>query len=340
MTDEVTKSIIDACLEIERRAADLYGKIASTLPEEALRRFWAEMKGEEEDHIRYWEGLAMLAESQRLPKIVEDAGQTLDELRQIPPKVDLLWERFLKNSSATNAFLLSYRMEFFLLHPIFALFFLVMEPSLSGVNPAEDYDRHLHKFADELSRHGGHSPELDLLGETLQEMWRRNSELARLSSRDALTGILNRRGFYAALKPVSHLSQRNDRTVAFMILDVDDFKQVNDQFGHLAGDEVLRRVAATMKSNVRASDLVGRYGGDEFVVFFSIVDEGAAVAIAEEIRKGVEVGTAGAPVTLSIGLAEGRLPMLVDDGLEDLMRRADEALYRAKRDGKNRVQST
>ena len=341
MTDRITKRIIEACLEIEKRAAKLYGRIASKLSEEPLHSFWEEMQGEEEQHISYWEGLALLAEKQRFPHFIENPEETFEELRRIPPKVDLLWRRFLDTPSETNSLLLSYRMEFFLLHPVFAMFFLFMESPMAGVNPADDYDKHLHKFANELSRHGDDSPELDLLGETLQEMWRRNSELARQSAHDALTGVLNRRGFFAALKPLSHLSQRNDRSVAIMVVDVDDFKGVNDQLGHQAGDEVLRQVATSMKSSVRASDLVGRYGGDEFIVFLSIVGEGATEALAESIRKGVETGTVvgGAPVTVSIGVAEGRLPQHVDDGLEQFIRRADELLYRAKRNGKNRVES-
>jgi diguanylate cyclase (GGDEF)-like protein len=341
MTDQLTRNIIDACLEIEQRAAMLYGRISGQLAESPLHGFWREMQGEEEKHIEYWEGLAMLADKQALPQIVEEPSETLEELRKVPAKVEQLWERFQADPSGQNAFLIAYRMEFFLLHPIFAFFFLFMESPVIGVNPADDYDRHLHKFADELSRFGGNSPEIDLLGETLQEMWRRNSELARQSSRDSLTGILNRKGFFAALKPVSHLSQRNDRTVAVMVIDVDDFKQVNDLFGHPAGDEALRKVAAAMRSSVRASDLVARYGGDEFVVFLSVVTPGAAKSIAEDIRKQVEVlsGGDGVAITVSIGLAEGRLPLSVDVGIEQLIQRADASMYRAKRGGKNRVAS-
>jgi diguanylate cyclase (GGDEF)-like protein len=339
MTEQITKSVIEACLEIERRAATLYGRIASAMDDELLCRFWEEMKGQEEEHISYWEGLGALADRQRLPQIVEEPAETLDELERIPPKVDALWEHFLSDRSETSAFLLSYRMEFFLLHPVFAMFFHLMESPIEGVNPADDYDRHLHKFADELSRHGDDSPELDLLGETLQEMWRRNSELARQSAHDALTGILNRRGFFAALKPLSHLSQRNDRMVAVMLADVDDFKEVNDRLGHHAGDDVLRLVATTMRASVRASDLVGRYGGEEFIVFLSAVEEGAARTIAEDMRKSVETVTAGGgpAVTVSIGVAEARLPQDVDEGLDGLIRRADASVYRAKSDGKNRV---
>ena len=193
MTDQTMKSIIDACLEIERRAALLYGRLASAIDEKPLSLFWEEMEGQELEHITYWEGLRELATRQRLPDIVDDPEGILDELTPIPPKVDALWERFLPDPSPTNAFLLAYRMEFFLLHSVFAMFFHFMESPTAGVNPAEDYDKHLHKFADELSRHGDDSPELDLLGETLQEMWRRNSELARQSAHDALTGDSSRR---------------------------------------------------------------------------------------------------------------------------------------------------
>ena len=163
-------------------------------------------------------------------------------------------------------------------------------------------------------------------------------ELAQQNFTDFLTGLYNRRGFFTAVKPLSHLSQRNNQSVGIMLADVDDFKKVNDRLGHETGDRVLKEVAAILKSSVRTSDLVARYGGEEFIVFASTAGRDSVGTLAEKIRKNVESGLRGsARVTVSIGVADSRLPRNVDEGIDRLIRRADRSLYEAKNSGKNRV---
>ncbi|MHB1382486.1 MAG: GGDEF domain-containing protein, partial [Thermoleophilia bacterium] len=165
-------------------------------------------------------------------------------------------------------------------------------------------------------------------------------KLAILSTTDELTGLLNRRGFFQSIKPLLHLAQRNGNHVSFLICDLDDFKKVNDTHGHQAGDRVLKQVANVLKSNVRASDVVGRYGGEEFVICFSTIGKNSVIRMAEKIRESVRSETAGdIPVTISIGIAGSKLGQDVDTDMEKLIRRADDYLYQAKNKGKNQVQS-
>ena len=123
------------------------------------------------------------------------------------------------------------------------------------------------------------------------------------------------------------------------MLDADHFKSVNDVHGHQAGDEALRRIADTVRDNLRAADVVGRYGGEEFLVLLPDADRGTAARVAERVRQAIADGPAGAeaqgvtPVTVSLGVAA------VDPAAEDLdelIRRADHALLQAKQNGRNR----
>jgi two-component system cell cycle response regulator len=155
---------------------------------------------------------------------------------------------------------------------------------------------------------------------------------------DQLTGLFNRR--YMSRHLTTLLTNAAGKQVSFLMLDVDFFKQVNDTYGHDAGDEVLREFANRISANVRGIDLACRYGGEEFVVVMPDTDLSFAYMVAERLRQSI----ADAPfaisadakqlaVTISIGVAtsEG------NDTPEALLKRADQALYRAKRDGRNRV---
>jgi two-component system cell cycle response regulator len=131
------------------------------------------------------------------------------------------------------------------------------------------------------------------------------------------------------------------KPLAFLILDIDYFKSVNDTYGHDIGDEVLREFARRISASVRGIDLACRYGGEEFVVVMPDTDAALAFTVAERLRKSVEntmfdISRAPGklPITISVGIASSMGP---DDTAEKLLHRADQALYRAKRDGRNRV---
>lgn len=158
------------------------------------------------------------------------------------------------------------------------------------------------------------------------------------ASHDALTGLANRTAFYARLQAALAHPDRRDGTQAVLFVDLDDFKDVNDELGHAAGDEVLCAVAARLTNTVRPGDLVARLGGDEFALLLDGVD-GPSVALDIAERA---VAALSAPVDVSgtsvrVGASAG-LAMRHDDGDSDtLMREADVAMYAAKRQGKNRV---
>jgi two-component system cell cycle response regulator len=164
-------------------------------------------------------------------------------------------------------------------------------------------------------------------------------ELQEQATHDSLTGLWNRRASMAALERELVRATRENKSVGLMLADLDNFKQINDTYGHLAGDKVLQAVAAKLKTALRSYDTIGRYGGEEFLVISPGCDEGAILRRAEHLRASVArepVVTAEGDifVSLSLGAAvsTGSTPQ------DQFLQSADEALYRAKRAGRNRVE--
>lgn len=166
------------------------------------------------------------------------------------------------------------------------------------------------------------------------EVARLHQQTLELSQRDPLTGLLNRRRLDEDLPREVALALRYDATLSFLMLDLDHFKRLNDRYGHLAGDAVLRDVAAELSGAVRSTDLSYRFGGEEFCVLLRNTDLPAALLLAERVRRRIGRRLARSAVTVSIGVAA--VPSSARDGAE-LVRRADAALYEAKRAGRNRV---
>lgn len=163
---------------------------------------------------------------------------------------------------------------------------------------------------------------------------RQTQTLQALAERDTLTGLLNRRGFVVQAGTMREQSLRFDQTFALVLLDVDNFKQVNDRWGHGAGDQLLLQVARLLTQCTRKTDLLARWGGEEFIVLLPHTDLEQARIAAEEMRSVIGNGTVDhGPVTISVGVA---LHVRADT-LESTINRADSAMYRAKEAGKNRV---
>ena len=172
----------------------------------------------------------------------------------------------------------------------------------------------------------------------LQEVLKRE----RLNARtDELTGLSNRRHFFEVGQQLFNVAQRYDTPLSVLLFDIDQFKRINDQYGHQLGDEVLKAVARIARERVRDADLLARYGGEEFIVILPNTGSEEAFAAAEHIRQGIAecrdmAGEPGLAVTVSVGIAE----MRPSETPRQLIERADQALYAAKNAGRNCTRSS
>jgi len=195
-----------------------------------------------------------------------------------------------------------------------------------------------------LSRH----PEVDEidamrneLALLLSRLTTQNVELERLATTDSLTGLANRRRLFDSLEQEVYRAQRYGTTLSLIMFDIDHFKRINDNWGHATGDWVLRRIAQETRELLRKTDQAGRYGGEEFLVVLPQTDLSEALLLAHRLSERISDTAitpehdAPMPVTVSVGVAA----LAPDETGEELIHRADQALYRAKQNGRNRVET-
>ena len=179
-----------------------------------------------------------------------------------------------------------------------------------------------------------HTRELEQESESLREAVHQTRELAL---RDGLTGLYNRRAYEDRLAEEFARWTRHGSPLSVVVWDLDHFKRINDQFGHPAGDKVLRVLGRILREGLRASDFSARYGGEEFVSLLPETGAEAALSLADKIRETVggsdfKGGGGHVSVTLSAGITQASEA----DSPEVLIKRADQALYQAKQEGRNR----
>lgn len=173
------------------------------------------------------------------------------------------------------------------------------------------------------------------MSELLAEVEQKNALLKRLSITDKLTGLNNRIKIDEVLNSNLHMFERYDNVFSVILIDIDHFKKVNDTYGHPVGDEILKDFAKILKTNARITDVVGRWGGEEFMIIASETDSFGATQFATTIKKSInehEFPKVG-KITASFGLSQ----ISIGDNIEDVVNRADLALYNAKESGRNRV---
>lgn len=218
-------------------------------------------------------------------------------------------------------------------------------------SPFSEQERRLLSEIFEVLRFAGmHEAKYQELERRLLELQRENVDLSvenrslsEVASRDSLTGLYNR--WYVIEKIDNEISRalRNRTSIALIMLDLDHFKKINDQWGHPTGDHVLQTVGKTLRESCRVYDVPGRYGGEEFCVLLPEIKGNSTTAVAERIRERLEstpvpVGDGALRVTASLGVAEldpAEGPAVTPAVLLD---RADRALYSAKSNGRNRVE--
>lgn len=172
------------------------------------------------------------------------------------------------------------------------------------------------------------------------ELKQRMMELDKIASLDVLTGLYNRRFFYLRMEEELARAGRSGSPLCLAFLDIDHFKLINDNYGHQAGDAVLQQIARIMSHLLRKNDILGRIGGEEFLILLPETDGKGGARLAERMRQRIEsvvftYGEIELPVTVSIGVFYSADPVVL--GVDELVQRADAAMYEAKQGGRNRI---
>jgi len=181
-----------------------------------------------------------------------------------------------------------------------------------------------------------HNRKLSRMNKKLEEL---QNKLQEQANRDPMTNLYNRRYFHEVTANILEIAKREKKPFSLIMVDIDNFKNINDKYGHAVGDEVIKQLSLLLSKNVRSSDIVSRFGGEEFVILLPNTDLRGAQKIAAKIRESVEnlqlhIDNKTIHFTISLGVSNF-LPG--DDSIEEILKRADQALYKAKRNGKNRT---
>jgi diguanylate cyclase (GGDEF)-like protein len=337
------REILDVCVKMDRFAERLYAALAEQCPEPGLATTFSRLAVDEAQHTGWWEGLLEAWEHGLLPDLVNDTTGLAERLADVHDELSRIDLGSIGDLDVEKMLALAARVEFFMIDPVFSELIELTEPAQSEHRHAA-YQAHIQRLVNEIAARYPDDSLAALLASSLSRAWKDNRRLSVYATHDALTGLYNRRALYTHLPQWTAWSARYGHPLAVLLIDIDRFKDINDTRGHAIGDRALASIAQAMRHVTRASDLVVRYGGDEFAVIAPETGVGECADLAnrivEAIRQ-VSVSTddgSAVPLTVSIGSAvahdvAGSPPYRV----ESLLAAADQALYSAKSAGRDRA---
>ncbi|MHB1322741.1 MAG: GGDEF domain-containing protein [Coriobacteriia bacterium] len=335
------REILGLCVELDRRAEQLYAALAAVAPDESLRRTFAELGKDEAEHTGWWCGLLDAWELGLLPDVVNDTESLIERLRRLDDELAAIDTIHIEDLDVDGMLALAARMEFSMIDPVFGELIDLTEPARAEHRQTA-YRLHLQRLIDAIGQYYEPGSLAGLLATTLSRTWRDNLRLAVFATHDMLTGLYNRRALASHLPQWTAWSARYGHPLALLLVDVDGFKQVNDKHGHAEGDRALKAVSTALRRATRASDLVIRYGGDEFAVIAPETDTEEYAELCTRITETVrdlEVFTGdGTRIALTVsvgGVVAKDPPGSPQRRIEALLAAADQSLYGAKTTGRN-----
>jgi diguanylate cyclase (GGDEF)-like protein len=337
------RDILELCIQIDELASRAYTSMATDCIDAEVGSVLGALAIEETEHVSWWRDLLSAWERGLLPDIYADTGAIREQMLEILSSMEVTVPDTAEPISAKDALATAVSIEFFMLDPLFGELQDLAEPAVARKRH-DSYARHIDRLAEAVERHYRERPLAAFLAPVLRRAWRENRALATHAMRDTLTGLSNRRAFAAHLKQWAAWSARYGRPMAVVLIDIDDFKHVNESAGHSVGDTVLTAVGRAIREVTRASDLTARYGGDEFAVLAPETGPEEARHLADRIleavrkvRVGAEDGSMVSP-TVSVGMSVAVDPADSEPRSTDqLLAAADHGLYAAKQAGRDRA---
>jgi diguanylate cyclase (GGDEF)-like protein len=337
------EKVLDQCIRIDTLALQTYQALAAACTDPELTPILETLAQDEEQRLAWWQEMRASWESGLLPDIINDSdrlalemGHRLQEMEGVVPRdaAALSTEEILTTAA---------KLEFFMLDPVFAELIDLLEPA-SAADRNEWSLKHLRALVNAIEARSEKGTLPAFLARVLTRAWDDNRALAAYATRDSLTGLLNRRALHSYLQQWTAWAARYGRPLGLVLLDIDGFKRVNDELGYGVGDQLLVAITAIVRETVRSSDLVARYGSDEFAIVAPEADVGElrtlSTRIVEAVRElRVDVDdTRDVGVTVSVGSAvalggPGAPPRSIDK----LLSTADHALFAAKEQGRDRA---
>jgi len=334
------QAILDFCVVLDSRAATAYSAMADACSDDDVKLTFQLMSTEEISHVGWWEDLLSAWQEGLVPDIA-DESTILGRLRELAEEIELLMPADFSELSTDQMLDLAAHMEFFMLDPVFGELLDLVNPG-SSTEHHEAYSRHVMRLVGCIESRHSRTDLAHFLARVLARSFNDQQRLAALAMHDPLTGLYNRRGFYGYVRQWASWSTRYGHPLGVLLVDIDRFKSINDAYGHPRGDDALRVISAALCQAVRTSDVVGRYGGDEFAILAPETDAEELVLLMDRIVDVVrsEVFSGGhsdVQLSVSVGgaLVRGALPVTP----EQLLAAADHSLYEAKEAGRDRAGS-
>ena len=334
MATNLLQEIIRQCMLIDRMSVEFYNRLAAAAKTSSLRRFWNKLAVEGGSHDEYWNQLLLHARSHELPQVFDDPQKVSGELAARLESIKALIGEVETGITPGQAFSLAYRLESYKLHPAFRTLFRNFYPIAGSPPPTAIQDATISRFSDALKKYGEATPELKLVGETLQMLWEQNRLLAEQAAIDELSTLLNRRGFLIVARQMAYLAKRNKTPLTIMMTDIKNFRRINEQHGNVKGDEVIRSVAMLLKKLLRGSDLIARYSADDFVALLPETTANGGQSVEQKLQREMrKIAPVGIDVDLTTVVVQANIIKNVEAELQELLRQAEYKLFLRKSGG-------
>jgi diguanylate cyclase (GGDEF)-like protein len=338
------RQILELCVEADELARDLYSRFADACPDPDLAATFTVMSAEEDEHVGWWVALVEQWDRGLLPDLFPQTELITEEMAGVLADARSVEPASVEDMSPTAMLEVAAQLEFFLLDPVFGELLELGGPS-SAARHREQYEAHLARVITAIERSPDAAGLCSFLARVLSRTW--ESSLAHSGAaamHDDLTGMVSRRALMQHMKPWTAWTARYGRPLAIMLVDIDRLAGVNEMYGQLIGDRILAEVGEAIRNSMRESDLVARYGGDEFIALMPEASADDVRLVSERILSLVRTlavpSESVAKLTVSVSIGA----VVVDDPkestprpIDEILAAADTALHEAKSAGRDQV---